>query len=260
MSDCYPGLAALLQHRPEHPPFDEEQGIAGSQPFHRDSHAMPRSSAPQHSAEAALAGSAAGHGLPAHAYSAYPGKPAMALQISPKLRASLPILEEQQLPARLEHFALPSVASLPPERHLQPSAAAHSLPLAPRTFTHRREPRQPQLEQTYPSMAPSRTAQQPHPHTIINDSLSLPQQQQQQQHLSASGAGLPSEAERTGGLPEGMARHERSASGQEQGLAMAEQVINAYKLGLKASEAPDQDTGIPGMCIHDSVRVRPLQL
>ncbi|CAL5224835.1 g7589 [Coccomyxa viridis] len=240
------GLAALLQPRPELSPFDEEQGIAGTQPFYRDLHAIPRSSAPQHNSEAALAGSAAGHVLPAYAGSAHPGKPSMALQISPKLRGSLPILEEQQPLTRLEQFALPSVASLPPERHLQPSAAALSLPVAPRTFTHRRELRQPQLEQTYPSLAPFRTSQQPYPHSISSNPVSLPQQQQQQQQ-PVPGMGLQSEAEYACSLPEGMARHERSASGQEQGLAMAEQVINAYKLGLKISEALDKDTGIPGV-------------
>ena len=225
--------------------------MAGTQPFLRDPQATPRSSAPPHSAFAGS--SAAGHGLPACTNSAHPGRPAMALQISPKLRASLPILEEQQLPARLEHFALPSVASLPPERHLQPSAAAQSLPLAPRTFAPRRELRQPQLEQTYPGLAPLapfRATQQPHPHSISSSAMSQPQQpQQQQQQVSAPGVGLMSEAGNTGGLPDVMARHERSSSGQEQGLAMAEQVINAYKLGLKASEAPDKNTTIPGTCI-----------
>ena len=256
--DCCPGLAALLQPRPELSPFDEEQGIAGTQPFYRDLHAIPRSSAPQHNSEAALAGSAAGHVLPAYAGSAHPGKPSMALQISPKLRGSLPILEEQQPLTRLEQFALPSVASLPPERHLQPSAAALSLPVAPRTFTHRRELRQPQLEQTYPSLAPFRTSQQPYPHSISSNPVSLPQQQQQQQQ-PVPGMGLQSEAEYACSLPEGMARHERSASGQEQGLAMAEQVINAYKLGLKISEALDKDTGIPGTCLQASVRSKPIQ-
>lgn len=227
---------------------DEEQGIPGTQPFHRATYATPLNSALHHSAEATLAGGSGGYGIASQAGSSHPGKPSMALQISPNLRASLPVPEEQQPAAGLEHFLLPSVASLPPEGHLQPSPAAQSMPLAPRTFTSRKELRPSQLEHTYPSLAPFRSSQQPHPHSFSRETLSLPQQQRQQQRVSGPGLEVPPEAEYAGSLLDSMARRGRSGSGQEQGLAMAEQVINAYRLGLQASEVSQEDTGIPGKC------------
>ena len=217
-----------------------------SQPFQRESHAVPRSSALHQSSAPAHMSASIGSGLPAQAGSAYNGKPSLALQISPKLRGSLPILPEQQPAAGLERFALPSVASLPPERHLQPPAAAQSLPMAPRTFTSRREPRLPQPEQPYPSLMPIKHPQ--HSHSTSRDILNTVQQQQERQQVPVRGLGPLSEAEYRGSLIEDEAGHGRSGSGQEQGLAMAEQVINAYKLGLQASDASEATTGIPGKC------------
>ena len=94
---------------------------------------------------------------------------------------------------------------------------------------------------------------------MTKEETSPPPNNHLQQQQPVPGMGLQSEAEYACSLPEGMARHERSASGQEQGLAMAEQVINAYKLGLKISEALDKDTGIPGTCLQASVRSKPIQ-
>ena len=250
-SSCCSGLAALLQYRSEQPAPDEEQGIPGTQAFHRGAQAAPRGSALKHSADAALSGGAAGYGIASQTGSAHPGRPSMGLQVSPKLRGSLPTPQEQQPAAGLERFALPSVVSLPPERHLQPSPAAHSLPMAPRTFTSRRELRPPQPEQAFPSLAPFEAPQRNSPHSFSRETSSLPEQQQQ--GCSGLGRGIPSEAEDTGSLPEGMARHDRSGSGQEQGLAMAEQVINAYRLGLEASETSQEGATIPGtctLCVH----------
>ena len=123
--------------------------------------------------------------------------------------------------------------------------------MAPRTFTSRRELRPPQLEPTFPSLAPFKASQIHSPHSFSREMLCLSEQQQQR----GPGPGLesPSEAEDPGSLPEGMARHNRSGSGQEQGLAMAEQVINAYRLGWEASEASQEGTTIPGtctLCVH----------
>ena len=211
----------------------------------------------------ALTGASVTYGLPSQAGSPHPGKPSLALQISPKLRGSLPILPAQQPAACLEPFALPSVASLPPEHHLQPPAAAHSLPVAPRTFTSRRELKQPQPEEAYPSLAPFKPSQHQHWHSTGKSMHSMAQQQegqQEQQQVSVPGLGALSEAEYMGSLPEGMEGHKRSGSGQEQGLAMAEQVINAYKLGLKAPETPEENSGTPGTCtLQVNPMYRPIQ-
>ncbi len=190
----------------------------------------------------------------------------MGLQMSPKLRDSSPILDEQSQLAKVELFALPSVASLPLEAHLQPSAT-HSLPVLPRTFSFGSEIRQEQLEQIHPSLAPPEPSQQDYPHAFSRRAfsaarqqhpyevrkepfISRTQQQQQQQPEEPSMTGLmeaSEEAQDNSSLPEGMAGHERSASGQEQGLAMAEQIINAYGLGTKASNAPEEETDVPGV-------------
>ena len=107
---------------------------------------------------------------------------------------------------------------------------------------------QPQPEQPLFSQAPSKPPQQLPPHSLNLATPSMPRQQQQG---SMPRPGAPSEAEYAGSQPEGVARHERSASGQELGLAMAEQVINAYRLGSMASEATEE-TGIPDASIPGS--------
>ena len=172
----------------------------------------------------------------------YPGRQPLALQLSPKLRSSLPILPEQpSAAAQGAPLAMPSAAS-PPLEAEPPAQPAHSLPMAPHTAVPRRETRQPGPEALHLKLSASMPAQQT---TLAVDSSApgMTQQQQQQQQDAPLGViEVPSaEGAGTNDLFEGERMHERSASGQEQGLAMAERVIDAYGLGMKPPSAPGED-------------------
>ena len=259
---CCSGLAAFLLPR-SGPAYDEEQGIHG---VFRDLPAVPPSSTQHQSSEVPHSSKPAAHELTQHNNATYQGKQAVELQLSLQLRDSSPTLDEQSQAAEVEQLALSSVASLPLKAHLQPSDT-QSLPVLPRTFCFGSKIRQQQLEQFHPSLAPPEpsqqvhprafsrrafsTAQQQHPHEVGKvPFISRTQQQQVQQPEETSMTGLmeaSEEVQNNSSLPEGMAGHERSSSGQEQGLAMAEQIINAYGLGTKASNAAEEEPDVPGV-------------
>ncbi len=76
---------------------------------------------------------------------------------------------------------------------------------------------------------------------------------QQQHNAPRNVLGVPSaEIAGTSSLLERGSMHERSTSGQEQGLAMAERVIDAYGLGLKPPPALGQNFPASGgpFCWH----------
>ena len=238
-----PGLAAFLLHRPA-PAIDEEHGISGAHPIPRD---LPVLSTHQLSAEATH--SSFSEKQEHHSHAVYPGRQPLALQLSPKLRSSLPILPEQpSAAAQGAPFAVPSAASLPLEAEL-PAQPAHSLPTAPRTAIPRRETLQPHPEAPHLRLSAAMPAQQT---TLAVDSSAPGMTQQEQHHQQQQDAPLgitevPSaEAAGAHALFEGGSMHERSASGQEQGLAMAERVIDAYGLGMKPPAAPGEDPAASG--------------
>ena len=233
-----PGLAAFLLHKPA-PAFDKEQGIPSAHPTPTD---LPGLSIHQLSAEAA--DSSFSERQEHHTHAVYPGRQPLALQLSPKLRSSLPILPEQpSAAAQGGPLAMPSAASLPLEAE-PPAQPAHSLLMAPHTAVPKRETRQPHPEALHLRLNASMPAQQT---TLAVDSsapgMTQEQQYQQQQQDAPLGViEVPSaEAAGTSDLFEGGRMHERSASGQEQGLAMAERVIDAYGLGMKPPSAPGED-------------------
>ena len=157
--------------------------------------------------------------------------------MSPKLRASLPILEEQSSSGMLECLKMPQMAalSLPLGAHLQPPDLAFRPPPAQRHLAARKDARQPQ---TQPSESLFSTIASPplqRPVPTITSSASYAIQQQLHQQALVSGLDAPAEAAGGSTPADGMAGHQRSASGQEQGLAMAEQVISAYNLGMQNS-------------------------
>lgn len=238
-----PGLAAFLLHRPA-PAFDEEQGISSAHPTPTD---LPVLSTHQLGAEATH--SSFSERQEHHTHAVHPGRQPLALQLSPKLRSSLPILPEQpSAAAQGAPFAVPSAASLPLEA--EPAAQpAHGLSTAPRTAVSRRETRQPHPEAPHLRLSASMPAQQT---TLAVDSSAPGMTQQQQHHRQQQDAPLgvievPSaEAAGTHALFEGGSMHERSASGQEQGLAMAERVIDAYGLGMKPPAASGEDPAASG--------------
>ena len=233
-----------MLHRPARAP-DEEQGILYPQSLHRDSTAAASGSAHMPRPHGVLSMPAESQGLATESLSAYSSfQPLVSQQMSPQLRGSLPILAERSSTAGKQGH-LPTMASMPVEAQPQlhdsvltpPSAAA-------RLQTAKRDDRVPLVTHSHPSTLRTDPSWQSllAADSIMGTSTAATHQQQQQQQGHTTSAGASEEAgTASGALPDLAMGHERSASGQEQGLAMAEQVISAYNLGMKLPSALEQD-------------------
>ena len=175
------------------------------------------------------------------------GHPLNPQQMSPQLRGSLPVLAERPSMAGQQGH-LPAMAVMPVETHSQlqdpglmsPSATA-------RLQTAQRDDRLPKMSQSHLSPLradPSWQSLLAADSTMGASAAATHQQQQLQQGCTTTAGASGEIGAASGALPDVAMRHERSASGQEQGLAMAEQVISAYNLGMKPPSALEQ--GCPG--------------
>ena len=172
------------------------------------------------------------------------GHPLVSQQISPQLRGSLPVLAERPSMAGQQGH-LPAMAAMPVEAHSQlqdpvlmsPSATA-------RLQTAQRDDRLPKISQSHLSTLladPSWQSLLAADSTMGTSTAATHQQQEMQQGFTTTAGASEEIGAASGALPDLAMRHERSASGQEQGLAMAEQVISAYNLGMKLPSALEQD-------------------
>ena len=223
------------------PAPDEEQGILYPQSLHRDSPAAPSDSAHPPRPQGALSMPAEPQGSATESVQAYSGsQPPVSHQMSPQPRSSLPILAERSSLAGQQGH-LPAMASLPVEAHAQPHDSVLRSPVAAALHTARRDARQPQVTQSHPSTL--RTDPSWQSLLAADSTMSTSTAARHQQQGDTTTAGASAEAGAAGSAPPDLAaRHERSASGQEQGLAMAEQVISAYNLGMKLPSALEKNS------------------
>ena len=234
-----------MLHRPAPAP-DEEQGILYPQSLHRDSPAAPSGSAHMPRPHGVLSMPAESQGLATESLLAYSSlQPLVSQQMSPQLRSSLPVLAERSSMAGQQGH-LPAMASMPVEAQAQLHGAVLMSPLAAaRLPTAQRDDRVPLDTQSHPSTLRTDASWQSllAADSAMGTSTAATHQQQQelqQGHTTTAGASEEAGAA-SGALPDLAMRHKRSASGQEQGLAMAEQVISAYNLGMKLPSALEQE-------------------
>ena len=238
-----------MLHRPAPAP-DEEQGILYPQSLHRDSAAAPSGSAHTPGPHGVLNMPAESQGLATESLSAYSSlQPLVSQQMSPQLRSSLPVLAERSSMAGQQGH-LPAMASMPVEAQSQLHDSMLMSPAAAACLqTAKRHNRLPPITHSHPSPLrtdPSWQSLLAADSTTGASTAATHQQQQPQQELQQGytiTAGASKEAGAASGALRDLAmRHERSASGQEQGLAMAEQVISAYNLGMKLPSALEQES------------------
>ena len=196
------------------------------------------------------------------------GHPLVSQQMSPQLRGSLPVLAERPSMAGQQGH-LPAMAAMPVEAHSQlqdpvlmsPSATA-------RLQTAQRDDKLLKISQSHLSPLradPSWQSLLAADSTMGTSTAATHQQQEMQQGFTTTAGASEEIGAASGALPDLAMRHERSASGQEQGLAMAEQVISAYNLGMKLPSALEQDcAGRPlpsaALCLISEVLPLPFML